>query len=680
MDAAGYLNTRIVSADTGWEPVVGDMTTDSAYAAAVDVVGAHYPGAPPAAAYKLNKTLFASEMWNLGCVAHPHPTGVRAALLHTRQRTPPSPPPSHTPTPHPAPSYVDDWPGALKLASDLSDHASWGLSASILWCLIYSWYAPLPFSRVIPGTQAGAGHSILTAGEPWSGNYQLNPTIHAMAHHTQFAEPGWVHLPVDAPGLGPLPGGGALVTRFNPRTPAGVLEFSIVAHTAGATESQDVVFTLPAGTPRPPAALNVWFTNETMAFARAAPVADGGGGAYAITLAPNSLYTLTTRDGGGGPAPVNPIPPSAPFPFPYADAFEGYAAGAYAKYFCDEGGAFVVAPVPAGFSRADGAAAGGNAYFQVVTKVPIVWEKNPDPYTLIGDFNAGSKWSDYTVSVDVAVGPSAAPPPEPPPGPVEAAVTAPCAPSGVGQAFTLSTGGGWPAQLRAVGAPGQCLGITGSGDLYPGAEDVGLQACASAPAWAFDASTRQLREMGADRCLDVLSANTSAGARVIAFSCKPAPVDANQRWALANVSAAQGAVALQSALRAPPLCVGFAQLPPAPAGAAPYVFVAMRIGKYERNGPPPSGYTLKVALSANATAGGAWALQFAGATLAQGVTKAPVLPGVFHTAAVGGKGPTVTASWDGDVLAQISDSKSAYGMAAVGSGWHEAFFDNFKVE
>jgi galactosylceramidase len=132
MDAAGYLNTRIVSADTGWEPVVSDMGSNPAYAAAVDVVGAHYPGAPPAAAYHLNKTLFASEMWNLG--------------------------------------FVDDWAGALKLAADLSDQASWGLSASILWCLIYSWYAPLPFSRVIPGTQAGAGHSILTAAEPWSGN------------------------------------------------------------------------------------------------------------------------------------------------------------------------------------------------------------------------------------------------------------------------------------------------------------------------------------------------------------------------------------------------------------------------------------------------------------------------------------------------------------------------------
>jgi hypothetical protein len=504
-----------------------------------------------------------------------------------------------------------------------------------------------------------------------------------MAHHTQFAEPGWVHLPRGAPGLGPLPGGGAVVTRFNPRTPAGELEFSIVAHTAGAANAQGVTFVLPAGTHFAPSALNVWFTNETTAFARVAPVVNAGDNRYSIVLEPNAMYTLTTRGGGGGPAPANPVPPSAPFPFPYADDFEGYAAGAYPRYFCDEGGAFVVAPLPAGFTRAAQAgpgapaapAGGGNAYFQLVTKVPIVWEKNPDPYTLIGDFNKGSQWSNYTASVDVAIDPSAIPP-SPPGGPVQAAVTARCAPAGAGQAFVPAPGG----QLAAVGAPGQCLGTTGANDLYPGADDVGLQACAAAPAWALDAATRQLRMGGGDRCLDVLSANASAGARVIAFACKGgAPVDANQRWALAGVSAAPGAVALQSALDAPPLCVGFKPLPPGPEAAQPYVFLSMRIGVYERNGPPPSGYTLRVALSENATVGGAWALQFAGASLAQGVTAAPVLAGVFHRATVSAKGGAVTASWDGQVLASVTDDKSGYGMAAVGSGWHAAWFDNFEV-
>jgi len=68
MDDSGYKNTKIVSADTSWEPVTTEISQNPLYASAVDVIGAHYPGAPPPLAYTLNKTLFASEMWNLGYV------------------------------------------------------------------------------------------------------------------------------------------------------------------------------------------------------------------------------------------------------------------------------------------------------------------------------------------------------------------------------------------------------------------------------------------------------------------------------------------------------------------------------------------------------------------------------------------------------------------------------------
>jgi hypothetical protein len=294
LDGAGYQNTRIVSADTDWSTPVNDMHANPAYAAAVDIVGAHYPGAPPQNAFTLNKTLWASEMWNLG--------------------------------------EVDDWHGALSLMSDLTNQAQQGMSASILWCLIFSWYAPLPFSRVIAGTNAGAGHSILTAAEPWSGNYQLNPQIATMAHHTQFAHPGWRYLVRGSPGMSALPGGGGLVTRVNPHTPADVLELSITLHTAGAAAVQDVVFTLAGlgAAQAPPRALHVWFTNESASFVQLADVTDSGGGSYALTLAPNAFYSITTTTGQGGPAPANPIPPSAPFPFPYSDNFEGYADGACA--------------------------------------------------------------------------------------------------------------------------------------------------------------------------------------------------------------------------------------------------------------------------------------------------------------------------------------------------------------
>ena len=63
LDGAGYVNTRLVASDEGWESIVTDMTNDPELRAAVDIVGAHYPGQPPAAAYALNRSLWASEMW-----------------------------------------------------------------------------------------------------------------------------------------------------------------------------------------------------------------------------------------------------------------------------------------------------------------------------------------------------------------------------------------------------------------------------------------------------------------------------------------------------------------------------------------------------------------------------------------------------------------------------------------
>jgi hypothetical protein len=530
MDSAGYLQTRIVSADSGWGDVVPEMSSNPEYAASVDVVGAHYPGQPPAAAYALNKTLFASEMWNLG--------------------------------------EVDDWQGAVVLMSDLLNQASWGLSASILWCLIFSWYAPLPFSRVIPGTVAGAGHSVLTAAEPWSGHYELNPTIYAMAHHTQFASPGWVYLPTSTPGMSSLPGGGQLVTRFNPRTPEGVMEFSITLSTAGAKGPQDVTFSLPNPTGTPPSALHVWFTNETLSFVQLADVPFVAGTGYSLTLEAGSFYSLTTTLGQGRPSPSLPIPPSASFPFPYSDSFDGYLEGNYARYFCDEGGAFVAKRIPATFTLASGepAGPGGGAFFQLVTKVPIVWETNPDPYTLIGDFNAGSQWSDYTATADLAIDPSAMPSSGPvgPGGKQMVAFQNTCSASAATQTLTQAASG---SPIASAAFPGFCLGVTGE-TLYSGAVDIGLVACASAPGWTFSAPTRQLK-MG-NYCLDVLSQNTSVGARVIGFECKPPTPDKNQQWTMAPASG--GGFSLQNALDSPPLCLDLEVGPQTPGGHLPCAF------------------------------------------------------------------------------------------------------------
>ena len=42
-------------------------------------------------------------------------------------------------------------------------------------------------------------------------------------------------------------------------------------------------------------------------------------------------------------------------------------------------------------------------------------------------------------------------------------------------------------------------------------------------------------------------------------------------------------------------------------------------------------------------------------------------------------GSKITASVDGKVVAAVTDTTHLHGMAAVGSGWHLAYFDDFSL-
>jgi galactosylceramidase len=59
--------------------------------------------------------------------------------------------------------------------------------------------------------------SLMTAVEPWSGHYEVNPVIWATAHLTQFTSVGWTYL-VDGAGSGNLPKGGFYASLVDPAT------------------------------------------------------------------------------------------------------------------------------------------------------------------------------------------------------------------------------------------------------------------------------------------------------------------------------------------------------------------------------------------------------------------------------------------------------------------------------
>ena len=522
LDDAGFLATRIVAADGGWD-IVSDMATNPALAAAVDVVGVHYPGTPPAEAYALNKTLWASEMWDL--------------------------------------AQVDDWQGAAFLATNLATHASWGLSASIAWCLIYSWYPNLNYGR-ITGTNSGAGHSIMTASEPWSGHYEQNPTLAVMAHWTQFAQPGWSFLRVGS-GIGSLPAGGSFDALVNTHTPSSVLEFSVVISTMqGASAPQTVAFSIAGLSPGRalPTALHVWLSTEGALFRQQADVPVAADGSFSVTIPNACMMSVTTTSGQGWLAPASPIPASAPFPFPYAEDFNTYPQQTTARYWSSMGGGWLAMPLPAeavDAKRRAFAARGGapgplrgeadSAYLQVVpaNPGPNGWATSPNPCTVAGNANTGAavaSWTDYEVvskgSIDASVDPSRNS------GGGKTLVTyqEPCDDGKLTQKWQLLDGDlvSTPSRIASSAPAGGCLALLGEDPENAGALRLGISAnCSAAPLFSLSATTQQISTQG--YCLDVWSQSKSPGQRVVAYPCETPP-GANEQWAVQN--AAPGPYAL----------------------------------------------------------------------------------------------------------------------------------------
>ena len=56
-------------------------------------------------------------------------------------------------------------------------------------------YSILPFAKPVAGTVGGMGHGLMSATEPWSGHYQLQPPLYTLMHTSQFTEPGCHYAP-----------------------------------------------------------------------------------------------------------------------------------------------------------------------------------------------------------------------------------------------------------------------------------------------------------------------------------------------------------------------------------------------------------------------------------------------------------------------------------------------------
>ncbi|XP_056623840.1 galactocerebrosidase [Triplophysa dalaica] len=353
LDKSGLERVKIIASDNLWEPISSSVVADSELRDAVDVLGVHYPGTTSSPqALKTEKKLWSSEDYS---------------------------------------TFNNDVGGGCWARILNQNYVNGRMTATISWNLVASYYGNLPFGR----------DGLMTANEPWSGNYVVESPIWITAHTTQFTSPGWKYLQT----VGHLMHGGSYVALTD-----GKGNLTLITETMTHDHSvcirppllpynvsaQNVTFHLK-GSFASISELQVWHSkfdfkeDKTVLFQNLKPVKVLNG-SFSIELDVDEVYTFTTiTTGQKGSYPDPPL--SAPFPKTYKDDFNvQHPYFSEAPNFADQTGVFeyftnLTDPGPHGFTLR-----------QVVTQRPVTWVADADQtISVIGDHN----WEDLTVSCDI---------------------------------------------------------------------------------------------------------------------------------------------------------------------------------------------------------------------------------------------------------------------------------------
>ncbi|GAP71405.1 galactosylceramidase [Candidatus Symbiothrix dinenymphae] len=273
-----------------------------------------------------------------------------------------------------------DWKGFGELAKLFNrDYIEGKMTKTIIWSLITCYYDMIFQSS-----------GLMKASTPWSGYYEVHPAIWAVAHTTQFVNPGWSYVD---DGCGYLEKGSYVTLSADSKNK----NFSIIIETMDAAEPQKVSFQLQNTDIKN---LKVWKTTvEGDVFKQEKDLKvnkTSSNRTFTLLLSPKSVYTISTEK--GQTKGISDIPESKPFPFPYLADFEGDKINGMPRYFSDQSGAFEVV------EREDKK---GKCLRQVITRPSIEWVGQHDVrgkievpsinQTVIGD----SAWRDYSVKTDV---------------------------------------------------------------------------------------------------------------------------------------------------------------------------------------------------------------------------------------------------------------------------------------
>jgi hypothetical protein len=387
LNSNGYTSVKIIAGDDFAVPPTSsqpwEYTGTTGNDAAVDTLGSHdicgYPtgsgGAQTqcqvsSAAESSGKPLWASELGGNDSGAGPNcaPAGTTCAPAMAR-------------------SIVRGYQ-----PSDGSE-----MTGYLEWPVIDSMPAGLPYE------DAG----LVTADQPWTGNYTVDAQTWAIAHFTQFASPGWHYLDAASGYLQGNRADGAYNTLVSAN---GSDWSSVVETTTGVTAAQDANFTVTGGAAGLSGkTVHVWASNFSSSnpadwFNHVEDITPSGG-TFSLTIQPGYVYSLTTTTGQSKGAAAGPN--ASPLALPYSDSLAtSGSAGSYdnePELLAPQDGQFELAPCKV----ADGS--NTTCTQQNAQPVPVVWRYcdgsvNPSagtacryPYATLGE----GSWTDYTVSTDV---------------------------------------------------------------------------------------------------------------------------------------------------------------------------------------------------------------------------------------------------------------------------------------
>ena len=345
LNADGYSGIQIVGADSDWT-IANDISSNSAFANAVSIIGAHYPcqggdggnadTCPSnSTAVATGKPLWASENGSQDL------NSGAPALIRSIVR-----------------GYTDG-----------------NLTAYINWPLVAAVYPDLPFDTM----------GLVQASQPWSGFYTTGASLWATAQVTQFTQPGWQFLNSGSGYLGGSESNGGYVSL---KSTDGT-DYSTIIETTTASAAQTVTVNVSGGLSA--GTVHVWATNLAAGnpsgyFVRQPDITPSGG-SYSLTVQPGSIYTLTTTTGQGKGTAAGPG--QSGFSLPYSDNFDSDTVGQQPRYLSQQQGAFEVAACAGGRS--------GQCVQQQAAVQPIEWDGNSNPYTIGGNLS----WANYTVAADV---------------------------------------------------------------------------------------------------------------------------------------------------------------------------------------------------------------------------------------------------------------------------------------